>query len=74
MNKIEWLGCLTGLCGSILLAIHNDLSKWGFAAFLVSNLLWIFFGISKKLYPLVVMQLGFTITSVIGISQWFALT
>lgn len=75
MNRIEWIGCITGLFGSILVAFNSaTYSKWGFVAFLASNLLWIFFGLSKKLYPLVVMQMGFTVTSLIGITQWFALS
>ena len=72
MQKIEWVGCFTGLTGAGLLAINSAaISKWGFVAFLVSNFIWIGFGLSKKLYPLVVMQLGFTVTSVIGVFQWF---
>ncbi len=73
MQKLEWLGCLFGLAGSALLAAHgSDLSKWGFVAFLASNIIWISFGLSRKIYPLVVMQLGFLITSVFGITQWFS--
>jgi hypothetical protein len=71
MDSIEWSACLAGLLGAGLLALNNSYSRWGFVAFMASNLLWIIYGLENKAYGLVVMQLGFTITSTVGIINWF---
>jgi hypothetical protein len=66
----EWVGCLTGLCGSALLALNNKYSGWGFVLYLVSNVAWIAYGIATHANGLIVMQIGFTITGVLGIWNW----
>ncbi|RMG37535.1 MAG: hypothetical protein D6720_03030 [Gammaproteobacteria bacterium] len=70
-RTIEWAGSLTGLLGAWLLAI-NDLqwSGYGFVAFLVSNGFWIALGIRKRLFGLLLMQVGFTGSSLMGIARW----
>lgn len=71
-SSIEWAACLAGLLGAGLLAMNDsNISRWGFVAFLVSNLLWIIYGLDHKAYSLIVMQVGFTITSTVGIINWF---
>jgi hypothetical protein len=70
VNALEWAGCATGLLGAWLLALNNRLSGWGFAAFLVSNVLWIAFGVATGATGLVVMQVGFTATSLLGVYRW----
>ncbi len=70
VNALEWAGCATGLLGAWLLALNNRLSGWGFAAFLVSNVLWIAFGVATGAAGLVVMQVGFTATSLLGMYRW----
>lgn len=67
---LEWAGCLTGLCGAALLALNNGYSGWGFVLFLVSNIAWIFFGLLSHATGMVVMQTGFTVTSLIGVWKW----
>lgn len=67
---LEWAGCLTGLCGAALLALNNRYSGWGFVLFLVSNIAWIVFGLSTHATGMVVMQIGFTATSLIGVWKW----
>ncbi len=68
---LEWLGCLTGLLGALLLAHNSRYSGYGFVAFLVSNTCWIGYGVLGESWGLVVMQLGFTATSVLGLYRWF---
>lgn len=67
----EWLGSLTGIGGATFLALNMPWSGWGFVLFLVSNVFWITFAISRKYMGLLMMQLVFTLTSVIGIYRWF---
>lgn len=69
-NVAEFGGCVTGLLGSFLLAQHNTISGWGFVAYLGSNFFWLIFGFLAKRQWMILMQLGFTVTSVLGISRW----
>lgn len=64
---IEWLGALLGLGGSWLVALDGDLARYGFLAFLLSNLCWIAFGLQKKAWGLLVMQAGFLGSSLLGL-------
>lgn len=66
-KQIEWLGTIFGLLGSYALATHSSWADIGFYLFLVSNVFFIAFTLRKKLYGILVMNLGFTCTSVLGI-------
>ncbi len=68
---LEWLGCMTGLLGAMLLALNNRYSGYGFVAFLASNVCWVMYGMLGGAWGLVVMQLGFTATSLLGLYRWF---
>lgn len=70
-RAIEWTGSALGLVGALLLALNLPISKYGFVAFLVSNLFWIAFALRIKAWGLLCMQLGFTLTSVAGIWRWW---
>jgi hypothetical protein len=67
---VEWSGAILGLIGSLLLALKLDISGYGFIAFLVSNVCWLYFGIRNRAWGLVTMQAGFTVTSLMGIYNW----
>ena len=69
----EILGSVLGLLGSFLLALdfNNGLSKWGFVSFLLSNCFWIYFSVQIKSKPLLIMQVGFTASSLLGIYRTF---
>jgi nicotinamide riboside transporter PnuC len=68
---LEWAGTATGLVGAILLALNMPWSGWGFVAFLISNIFWISFAILRGYNGLLLLQIGFTVTSIIGIYRWF---
>ena len=71
-KTIEWAGSLLGLIGAGLLALNNAYSGYGFVAFFISNLFWIGWGIKRKAFGLLTMQAGFTLTSIVGITNWLA--
>lgn len=62
-----WAGSITGLAGAGLLALHNAISGWGFVLFLLSNGFWLLYGYQTRARGLILMQVGFTITSSVGI-------
>ena len=70
MSIFEYIGCGLGLLGALLLSLICNHSGWGFVAFLGSNVDWITFAVQNGINGLLVMQFGFTITSLIGIYRW----
>jgi hypothetical protein len=42
---VEWLGCITGVIGSALLAANTAQSRWGFVWYLASNACWLVFAL-----------------------------
>ncbi|WP_295377260.1 hypothetical protein [uncultured Pseudacidovorax sp.] len=67
----QWLGTLYGVAGALILAMPGVAPAWGFAAFLVSNVAWLIFGASDRLWGLVVQQSVFLVASLIGIWNWW---
>lgn len=63
----EWLGCGFGLLGAGLLALNVRISRWGWWAFLVANVMMIALALLIDRYGLLVQQLGFTATSILGL-------
>jgi len=70
IELIEWAGCIIGLCGAALLATNSRHSAWGWVLFILSNAAWIAYGLLTHANGLVVQQLGFTVTSLMGIWKW----
>lgn len=70
MITVDWLACLAGLLGAALLACNNRYSKWGWMAFLLSNICWIAYSVAQNDYALLTQQAGFTVTSLIGVYKW----
>jgi len=70
INYIGWFGSIKGLLGSFLLALNNNYSGWGFIAFLVSNAAWLFYSVQTKTWSMCIMQIGFTLTSILGVYSW----
>lgn len=70
VEALEWFGCATGLAGALLLAMNTKWSAWGWIAFLASNAAWIGFAAAKQAPGLLIQQLGFTATSLLGLYRW----
>ena len=70
---LEWSGAMLGLIGAAMLAINCKVSRFGWLFYLASNVCWVIFGIATHAFGLVVMQAGFTVTTLIGIYRWFRL-
>jgi len=66
----EYGGAITGLLGALLIALNNQYSGYGFIFFLISNGFLIVFAMTSRYYAILILQFGFTITSVMGIYHW----
>jgi hypothetical protein len=73
MTYIEYIAAAFGIVGTLLLALNGKRAGWGFVAFLASNTGWIWFAIAKDLDGLLLQQIAFTATSLLGIWRWFEL-
>ena len=67
IQTIEWAGSITGLIGATLLAMNTKISRYGWVFFLASNGLLITFSLLGGHKGLLLMQCGFTLTSLLGI-------
>lgn len=71
MKITQWLGCFFSLLGAFLLALNCQYSGWGFVAFLAANICWIIYAWIGRVPGLMLQNLGFLATSLIGIYNYF---
>jgi len=67
---LEIISAALGVCGALLLAVKSPYAGWAFVAYLISNIGWIVFGIAFEHWALVVQNIVFALTSLIGICIW----
>lgn len=70
LTLVEISAALCGIVGTMLLALKGKRAGWGFVAYLGSNAGWIAFAWIHSHWGLLVQQLFFTASSVIGIWVW----
>lgn len=70
MQQLEMLSAALGLLGAILLASRSRWAGWAFVAWLISNIGWIAFGAGHQHWFFIAQQVGFTVTSVLGVWTW----
>jgi len=71
LRRLEWAGCGLGLLGATLLATNTSVSRYGWIAFLIANVAVIGFARGIRAHGLLVQQLGFMATSVLGLVRAF---
>lgn len=69
VTTLEWTGCFTGLLGAALVSTHTTWSAFGWIGFLLANIALISFALCIRRYGLLVQQLGFMVTSMVGIQR-----
>lgn len=67
VTVLEWAGSLLGLTGAALLACNTAFSHYGWNFFLAANVAMLIFSYRIQRYGLFLQQLGFTVTSLLGI-------
>ena len=70
MQNVEMLSAALGLLGSLLLATKSRYAGLAFVAWFVSNIGWLIFGARNDHWFFFAQQIGFTVTSVLGIWNW----
>lgn len=70
IKTVEWTGSLFGLAGAYLLAMNTPFSAYAFVLYLLSNACWLWYGLKTRAWGLATMQVGFTVSSILGISNW----
>ena len=67
LDLFQYLGAATGIAGAFLLALHRPYSHLGWWGFLISNACWIGYSLMAPAYGLLMQQIVFTATSILGI-------
>lgn len=69
-RAIEAAAAAAGVAGAYLLAAKGAHAGFGWWALLASNFGWIAFAVIRRHWFLLLQQVGFTATSLLGISRW----
>lgn len=67
---VGWAGFVFGALGAGMLALNTTWSRWGWLAFLGSNIAWISYAALSGPTSLLMQQLVFIGTTFLGISRW----
>lgn len=66
---LEWAGSVLALIGAFVLALNVPISRYGWVAFLLSNVVLIAFAYVIGRNGLLLMQCGFLVTSLVGLAR-----
>lgn len=69
ITALEWGSCVLGLLGALVLATTMRLSRWGWPALLLANLCGAAFAVGMDRQGMLLQQLGFVVTSLIGMAR-----
>ncbi|WP_300707755.1 hypothetical protein [Limnohabitans sp.] len=69
ITALEWGSCVMGLIGALVLATNTRISRWGWLAFFLANLCSVGFALGIERYGLMLQQLGFVATSLLGMAR-----
>ena len=71
LSVLEWAGCALGLLGAFVLATNTSFSRYGWVSFLLANFAVIGFARGIRANGLMVQQIGFMGTSLLGLYRAF---
>lgn len=67
---VELFATVCGLLGSLLLALKGRRAAWGWVLFAFSNVGWLAFASGHGHSFMFIQQIGFSITTAIGLWHW----
>lgn len=71
LRALEWAGCVLGLAGAFVLATNTSVSRYGWIVFLLANMAMIGFARGIRANGLLLQQVGFMGTSLLGLVRAF---
>jgi hypothetical protein len=71
IEAIEYIASALAFFGAFLLAKNTEISKWGFVAYIISNMFFVAWSIMFEVWGILTMNIGFLIINVYGIKKWF---
>ena len=67
LNLIQWPAMIVTVIAAWMVASQKKFKRnWGFWLFLLSNVLWIAWGVPDRAYALIVLQLGLAFLNIRG--------
>jgi hypothetical protein len=70
INHIQWPAMVVTLLSAWLVASQKKgRRQWGFWLFLLSNVLWIAWGLYANAYALITLQVGLAVLNIRGVSK-----
>jgi hypothetical protein len=67
INLMQWPAMLVTVAAAWLVASQRKLKRnWGFWLFLLSNVLWIAWGLYDRAYALILLQVGLALMNIRG--------
>jgi hypothetical protein len=70
IDHVQWPAMLITLLSAWLVASQKKgRRQWGFWLFLVSNVLWIAWGVYAKAYALITLQVGLAFLNIRGVKK-----
>jgi hypothetical protein len=70
LKHLQWPAMIVTLAASWLVASKSEKKrKWGFWTFLISNALWIAWGLVDKAYGLIALQIGLAALNIRGAAK-----
>jgi len=69
-SLIQWPAMVASVVAAWLVASTNEKKRsWGFWIFLLSNVLWVFWGIHDTAYALIVLQVALAAMNIRGVKK-----
>jgi hypothetical protein len=70
INLLQWPAMVVTVAAAWLVASQRKLKRnWGFWLFLLSNVLWIAWGLYDRAYALIVLQVCLALTNIRGAAK-----
>ena len=70
INLLQWPAMVVTVMAAWLVASQRKLKRnWGFWLFLLSNVLWIAWGLYDRAYALIVLQVCLALTNIRGAAE-----
>lgn len=73
LQWFEWMGCLLGILGALLVALKSAYAHWAWLFWLISNGCWTAFGLYTGNAALALQQGALMVTSAVGLWHWLIL-